>query len=669
MCLWKLLPRLFATLFLFCVEAEGADAPAGAGPKNLFREQWRTESGKWDVNPGSAIGAAEEQLGELSAARAVPLAGRWISFRLLLAGPAAKAGVRFSGVADARGEILRFSAEAASGTLTNGRGKELAGLGDLQLAVELVLKFGTDRVGVYRSGAQLCELPITYTEPEATLSLFVERGTATFGDLLLSTPVVAAPVAAVPAPAPPPRERAKKVATERMSIDLTAGQALPLAGDWNDYMGIHFTTEPGPWKMVRHLDGPEFGFPPRGRHTGDVKTFEGPFTRQGVEISLADFRDWKRKDSRGLDENLRALIDRNQSALFIAPWAAPFTPAQQDHVWALMKLIYGGQPGAEGRVFFQWGDDINYRRLGAAANTKVLSSEPRGGGSMGRGANAVPDAQAYAEHYFAPAVEATRRASEEIFRNPRAIPILIGSCARSSSAENREWYGGMLEHQLTGASAPSLAGQRVIDLVDYLTVNYPFDSARDATGLQELWDRYGGKVKGLWITEEFGTSGRKAGVLLERLGLFLEWAARNRLDAQQTRILWNVPVGERDRLGVSGLLQRLGEKLGGAPLQVTAQEVDSGRIYRVAAGESRFLLWHVPSADRRKRKAANIGELAIQPPAALAGKKWEARFMVLNEKRADVEGAMVPVDQRDGKLLLSVATKSLDSWALLLEAL
>jgi hypothetical protein len=529
-----------------------------------------------------------------------------------------------------------------------------------------LLNFSAEKVTIHAGNTQLGELEIKHTEPEATLSVFVERGGARFAEMLLAgDPMAVILPAPQPAargakiPPPPPAAKAAKLA-----LDFTDAKMAALKSGWNDYFGVHYETGPGPWKSVRQYDGPTFGTPPRDRHTGEVKTFTGPFTGLPVQTSLADFRDWDRKESRGLDDNLPRLINDDRSAIFIAPWTQAFTPPQQDEVWALMKVTYGAHVGAEGRLFFQWGDEINYRRLGAAANVRVPKSEPRHGGSPMRGANAPDDAAAYAEKYFAPAVEAVRMASLEIFRDERRIPVVLGSCTRASDPVNREWYSRVLDHTLTGSA---YKGRRVSELVDYLTVNYPFYNVDDATALQRLWDLHGWQVKGLWVTEDYGSPGRGAGTIARNAALFLAWAAQNQLDAQQARLFWDLPDERRDRYEARDFVRQLGSSFAGAALRIADGEAGGGRAFRIAGGDSRMLIVFAPPTGRRGKKPLPTGEVTLTVTDAQAAKPWMARFYSGKDRGAHAGDAVLPVERAGNQLTVKVTAPALESWALLIE--
>ncbi len=662
--------------------ALAASVFAGA-PQHLLDAEHRWQaSGVWkvDATAGTATGTAGETLAELSAAKSVGLAGHWLSLRVALSGDAPKAGLWLGGVRDERGEGVRFVIEGASASITNGRGKTLATLAAdaLSKPLELTFTFTNEKVTLHCGGKEIGELAIRFAEPEATPSLFVERGKAVFSEVLLSSDATASAPAPVPL-APPARGKPAAAKPGRvvavapvLVVDFAAEKMTALKSGWNEYFGVHFETNPGPWKMVRQPDGPRFGLPPADRHTGDVQTMTGPFSGGKVQSSLGDFRDWQRKDSHGLDETLAQSIREDRGAIFIAPWAGPFTLAQQDEVWALMRLVYGANVGADGRVFFQWGDDINYHRLGALENVRTNSAQPHGGVSVGRNGNLPDDAVAYAERYFAPAVVAVRRASAEIFHDERHIPVLLGSCALAGRAENRAWLAQVLDHEVAGSGSPSLKGQRVSALVDVLTVNYPLVAADGEVALQELWDRYcarEGGIKALWVTEEYGTTTGSAGVMLSRAARFLAWAGKNALTAGQTRLLWNFPAHHRSNDEAAEMARMLGKSFLAEAVRIGTQEVEGGTIARIAVGDGRMLLVFTPSAERRGKHVAPIGEVVLEVGEAQAAKPWLAKPLQTTLHRAFSDKAKTTVAiRRDGtRLVLDVGASTLEPWGVLVE--
>lgn len=694
--------------------AQQEEAPARprlGPPTRLLGQQakWQIQSGAWkaDAEAGSVSCASDGTLAEYSAAASVKLAGHWLALTAALTGTDPKAGIWFAGVRDKRGEVLRLALDSASGGITGARNNSICALPEGAFAnrIEVVLIFSADKVTIHHGGRQLAEIPVQFDDPAATPSLFVERGEATFHEVLLSgepapeppppaprrvasavplaTLVEPAPAGAAAAPVAPvkPAAAAQPAAPRQGSLDFAPERMTSLRSGWNDYFGVHFETAHGPWKMARQIDGPELGIPPQGRHTGDVKQFPGPFAQVPVDLSLADFRDWKRKDSKGLDELLPALVRDDRQGLFIAPWSGPIGKLEQDQIYALMKLTYGANPAMEGRFWLQWGDSLNDGHYGTKANARRISSQPSGSARLGRGANTPEDLTACAENYLAPAIEAVRHASAEIYKNPRQIPIIAGSCAASGDPKNREWYGRLFDTVLEGSSAPSLKGRRLASLVDILTVNYPFAGTENDAALQELWDRFcaaapapaegadekNTRPRGLWVTEEYGQGTHGPGTLTARAARFLAWAARNNLDAGQTRLLWNIPPRTRGAQDAMALTRSLGESLGNGPLRIATQDFAAGRLYRISAGDGRLMLAYHPVDVRRGRRAVPIGEVALAVTDAQVAKAWIAHLHEDSGKRSALAPGVLEVRKEGSQLLVNVTATDLEPWSLVVE--
>ena len=624
---------------------------------------WRKQSGVWTAAASGVEATAKETLSEYAASAGIPLKGRWLSLRITINGDAAKAGLWLAGLRDAKGDLVRLQLDAASGTITNGRGRTIATLpaGALEKPVELVLQFTTDTMRLLSSGAQIAELPVVFEEGTITPSLFVERGHATFEDILLggdpAKPAVTKSTLPKHIVVPP-----KVIATAGFAVDFTDAKLTPLRGDWQHYFGVHSETAPGPWKTVRQFDGPANGLPLKPQLAS--QRMNGPFNNAPVEMDLAWFRDYQKRTSLGLDRNLPIIIQNDLQALYVAPWQSMLGKIQQDQIWALLKLAYSATTGAENRLFFQWGDDINSRALGTSPDIRSLQVTLRHGTSVARGANNPADATAYAENYFAPAVEAVRRASTDVFGDERRIPVLIGSCARVGVDANREWFRSVLDHVITSDLAPTLKGKRVIDLVDYLTVSHPFADAPDTKALQGLWSSYGKQIKGLWITNEFGSIGRGPSHILSSIAHFYEWVAANDLDAQQARLIWDFVGRQRASDDCVSLITKLGETMIG-PLQFGMEARNSGTLYRISAGDNRLLIIYIATTDRRAGKPTPVGELTIEVGEARAKKPWIAR-MLQNSIRGATD-QIVAVKTEPTHLILTPNATTTATWAVLVE--
>jgi hypothetical protein len=644
--------------------AQNSPAPRRTSPPRLLLENgdaWRVQSGDWKQAEGSVVGTAGETLSEYAASSAMPLKSRWLSLRIEMSGESAKAGFWLAGLRDDKSDLVRLTLETASGAITNGRGRTIATLpaGALQKPVDLLLKFSATAMSIKANDEQIAELTVTYDEPQITPSLFVERGAATFSTMILGVDESAPPAVAPPAP----KLALKPAASLGLSADFSTAKMTAIKDGWQDYFGIQNVNSAGAWKTVRQFDGPSSALPVKPPPGGQV--FSGPFNGTPVEMDLAWFRDTQNKTSLGLDRNLPVILESKLTAIYIAPWRTMLGKLQQDQIWALLKLAYGSNPKTEKRLLFQWGDDINTQRLGTAIDSKLIQATPRHGLANTRTANQPADAASYAENYFAPAVEAVRAASKSVFGDERRIPVLIGSCSRAGLEKNRDWFRSVLEHTLDGQLAPSLKGKKVIELVDYLTVNYPFADAPNTKSLQSLWNSYGKSVKGIWITEEYGNVGRTPGHLIHRVALFLEWVSANELDSQQTRLIWDFARRDPFKDESYELARRLAEIMT-SPLRFAMETKDFGTLYRISSGENRLLLIYIPTADRKQMRSTKTGEIAIEIGEDRAKNPWIARMIASSSRRNADE--VLPIQKDGTRLVITPNTSGSSSWAVLIES-
>jgi hypothetical protein len=381
-------------------------------------------------------------------------------------------------------------------------------------------------------------------------------------------------------------------------------------------------------------------------------------------MDLSWFRDPLKRTSLGLDRNLPAILGADLTAIYIAPWRTMLGKLQQDQIWALLKLAYGSDPKTEKRLLFQWGDDINMQRLGTSTDARIIKATPRNGLGYARNASQPADAASYAENYFAPAIEAVRAASKTVFDDERRIPVVIGSCARAGLEANRDWFRSVLEHTLSGELAPSLKGKKIIELTDYLTVNHPFADAPNTKALQSLWNTYGKRVKGLWITEEFGNIGRSPAQVINRAALFLEWVSANDLDSQQARMIWSFASRNAFKDESTELARRLAETMTGS-LRFAMETKDFGTLYRVSSGENKLLLLYVPTSERKQMRATRAGEISVEIGEDRVKSPWIARFLSSSSRRAVDE--IIPIRKDGTRLVITPNTTGIGSWAILLE--
>jgi hypothetical protein len=208
-----------------------------------------------------------------------------------------------------------------------------------------------------------------------------------------------------------------------------------------------------------------------------------------------------------------------------------------------------------------------------------------------------------------------------------------------------------------GRQAPTLKGEPVWKHIDLLTVHYMTGSPRNIETLQQYHDEYlkTGKVKGIWVTEDHGHAGKGPVTILDRGLRFLEWAARNHLSGEQTRLCW---WGENAREpGGSGTeaTRLLGGFLAGRPLHFSHRQENGANICLITDGAdgklSRGLVTIVPE----RFGTLDCGKLTVALPAGAAGKTWVARAVNYSLEKPpqisavalsrDGDSLIVPVDQ------------------------
>ncbi len=178
-------------------------------------------------------------------------------------------------------------------------------------------------------------------------------------------------------------------------------------------------------------------------------------------------------------------------------------------------------------VYWQLGNEVNaYNRfhMKDSDQAEALNESIRKLLPNGDPANAVD----YVEYYLAPAVEAIRAASKDIYGDPDRIPIVCGSVSGIRQQRNREFLDVLLNTTVRGERAPTLKGRKAWELIDVITIHYAHGSREI---LQPLYDQWvaTGKVEGLWITEELGARGAGAYAVAQVAFRYLDFWSR-RLD-------------------------------------------------------------------------------------------------------------------------------------------
>lgn len=204
-------------------------------------------------------------------------------------------------------------------------------------------------------------------------------------------------------------------------------------------------------------------------------------------------------------------------------------------------------PGTSDGVYWQFGNEINGPRF----LRNVVSWT---GGEIGRDREAALEKflPLYVEYFLAPGVEAVRGVSQELHGEPGRIQVMLGSLANARDPRAIRWYEALLAYRIAGSNAPTLAGKKVHEVVNALSIHY-LVSAEDA-GWREMLDRLAdnwmgkGAIRAIWSTEEGGVrraqSGYGGATALRVAARYLDWWSARGWDASQGQcFFWGHDIG------------------------------------------------------------------------------------------------------------------------------
>lgn len=212
-------------------------------------------------------------------------------------------------------------------------------------------------------------------------------------------------------------------------------------------------------------------------------------------------------------------------------------------------------PNGGSRVYWQIGNEISSQSF--SKTLRLWSGQDPNTVGEGRPYDmfVIP---LYVEYLLAPTVEAIDSASAVVFGNRGRINIGLGSITNAHNPNARVWGDSLLNYQIAGAYAPSLAGKRVYELVNLITVHYVM-GVTATSSWREIMDDFKnqwvgrGRVTGIWSTEEVGIKAatRGAGAVVGSLvtARYLNWCLSNNFTPLQARTNyygWNQgPPGTR----------------------------------------------------------------------------------------------------------------------------
>jgi hypothetical protein len=143
----------------------------------------------------------------------------------------------------------------------------------------------------------------------------------------------------------------------------------------------------------------------------------------------------------------------------------------------------------------------------------------------------------YVERYLAPGVSYLEEKSQELYGQPDAIRMVLGSLVNLANQET--FLNSLLEYQVRGDFAPSLAGKHVYELVDTISIHYTIAGPTWRTTLDDFRNKYVpdgvpiGRVHRVWATEEVGAGlaaqGYGMASVLRGIARYLTWWQANNI--------------------------------------------------------------------------------------------------------------------------------------------
>lgn len=384
--------------------------------------------------------------------------------------------------------------------------------------------------------------------------------------------------------------------TVGLALDLSPSGFKPVKSAWEQYFCRHYVTARTwgtmPARTVRDYDGPNIGLP------ADYAVVKG-YRREDV---LHNFRNWRRKDAQGLDVNADEIVANDLSVIYGAPAPKQDGTLDTERTYALLDSIYGYRPGLANRLYIQWGNEINGKHIGLPQpniRERLGMLEAFGGVDWSQ-YNRARDQRPFVENYFLPGVAVMREVSGRLFNDPHALKVMSPSFANIYNPKFRRWMYGILDFPVDAKKFPALGVRQTSETIDILTVHYPFSRPDGAAAMQEIWDRYGatGKIKGLWVTEEYGRDTSGPAGLIDRGLRYFSWLAANGLDANQTRLCWWGIEAEYAGGKPIDAAIAMGDWLSGRPLRYRRFNVNGETIDAIYAEDTlhpRYLLAFHPA--------------------------------------------------------------------------
>lgn len=196
-------------------------------------------------------------------------------------------------------------------------------------------------------------------------------------------------------------------------------------------------------------------------------------------------------------------------------------------------------PGTQDKFYWQVGNEINTDQM--SENLHLWNND-----SVAPSMHDVSTIPFLVEYFIAPAALGIQEASFEVYGDSNIIRIMLGSIAVASSPNAQAFLNAILDYTVVGTYAPALAGKKVYEIVDTVSIHYAMAGAGTTwkTNLDDfLTRRMGvGRIKRIMSTEEVGINAANGNLgmqsALRSISRYMHWWGINNISPDTSRVFF-----------------------------------------------------------------------------------------------------------------------------------
>ncbi len=218
----------------------------------------------------------------------------------------------------------------------------------------------------------------------------------------------------------------------------------------------------------------------------------------------------------------------------------------------------------------------------------------------------------YVEYFLAPTIQAL---NDGVADGQELFQIALGSIATYANPFSETFLDTLLEYEIQGDFAPALAGKRVHELIDIITIHYLMNAAspEDPFLWRDVLDRAHEKwvgvsnIEGIWSTEEVGiqaaSDGRGAAGSLRVMSRYLNWVSSSPRGENQARWFnYGASAGPTE-LRIDDAMSKVHDLVG----------EDALRIHQSYVSDDGILEWHLFYIPEKNAYLASVTTLSEEP--------------------------------------------------------